>query len=98
MSSKKLYDQYKEKLELIRAQIAIGPDSMTDDMIVEFYKESPPSMLNEMDVRGEDLQYVLTLITNILEYVEIRKNSIQEDLCQIRAVSLAKNNYQKQMK
>ncbi|MCS5708615.1 hypothetical protein CC99x_006790 [Candidatus Berkiella cookevillensis] len=98
MSSTDLYQRYKEKLEQINVQIAKGPDSVTDDMIVAFHRDSIEYVLNEMNVKGEDLQYMLGLVVNVLQYVEQRKHSIENDLCQIRAIGIAKNNYQKQMK
>lgn len=101
-SSIGLYQQYKEKLEQINEQIAKGPDSVTDNMIVAFHRDSIEYVLNEINVKtnvkGEDLQYMLNLIANVLQYVEQRKQSIENDLCQIRAVGIAKSNYQKQMK
>lgn len=98
MHSSDLYSQYKARLELINEQIVRGPDSVTDDMMVAFHQDCAHYQLNQMSIRGEDLQYMLNLIANVLRYVEQRKSSIESDLCEIRAVDVAKHNYQKQMK
>ena len=98
MPSTDLYQRYKKKLEQINEQIVLGPDSVTDDMLIAFHRDSIEYVLNNMNVKGEDLQYMLSLVANVLQYVEQRKQNIENDLCQIRAVGKAKSNYQKQMK
>lgn len=95
---KEAFLDYKEQLLAIKTAMNEWEETKVDELLLRIYNENKLqcNALTDLNLQSEDMIELLTLISEISEFIEKRKQVIQDNLYYMRQKKAAHTEYNKQ--